>query len=545
MTDTPAQPIPDSPGTPQAPPTTDTTEGHGRAPALQAVAASKVFSGVTALDAVDFAVHPGSIHALIGQNGAGKSTLIKVLTGAYRPDSGEIRYQGKPVHFSRPSEAQDTGISTVYQEVNLIPKLSIAQNIYLGREPRTKLGLIDSRRMQREARALLDGFGLQLDVGADLDTLGLGVQQMVALARAVTIDANVIVMDEPTSSLERREVETLFSVARRLRDEGKAIVFVSHRLDELWELCDRVTVLRDGKLVHTGPMASLGRRELISMMLGREIEEVARSGATSFGSEEHAAQTEAAGAAAMLVAEDLNAPGVLHHVNLSVRPGEVLGLAGLLGAGRSETVKAIYGALGTNAGQITVDGRRVKRNSISAAMDSGIALLSEDRKSEGIIPELSVGENIMLAVPKQVSTAGLISRSKAKQLADEYIKRLHIKVAGPDQSVAELSGGNQQKVLIARWLATQPKVFLMDEPTRGIDVGAKAEVQELIDELAASGYAVVLISSETEELVAGSDRAVVLRDGRVDAELGGADLTNQNLLATLVGADASQEGDAA
>ncbi|MGO3153474.1 MAG: sugar ABC transporter ATP-binding protein [Galactobacter sp.] len=523
----------------------DTLTAAGATPALEARGVSKIFNGVTALDTVEFSVQPGSIHAVIGENGAGKSTLIKVLTGAYQPDAGEIRYLGSPVHFSRPSEAQDTGISTVYQEVNLIPKLSIAQNIYLGREPRTKLGLIDARRMLREAKALLDGFGLDLDVGADLDTLGLGVQQMVALARAVTIDANVIIMDEPTSSLERREVETLFGVARRLRDEGKAIVFVSHRLDELWELCDRVTVLRDGKLVHTGPMASLGRRELISHMLGREIEEVTRSGATSFGEQEHASADGDAREAAILVATGLNVPGVLHNVDLAVRPGEVLGLAGLLGAGRSETVKAIYGALNTNAGEIRVDGKKTRRNSISAAMDSGIALLSEDRKSEGIIPELSVGENIILAVPKQVSTAGIVSRSKARKLADEYIERLHIKVSGPEQSVAELSGGNQQKVLIARWLATQPKVFLMDEPTRGIDVGAKAEVQELIDELAAAGYAVVLISSETEELVAGADRAVVLRDGRVDAELSGDQLTNQNLLAKLVGTGTSQEGDAA
>jgi ribose transport system ATP-binding protein len=510
--------------------------------ALEAVEVSKVFAGVTALDAVTFSVQPGSIHALIGENGAGKSTLIKVLTGAYKPDGGEIRYQGKPVSFSRPSDSQDTGISTVYQEVNLIPKLSIAQNIYLGREPRTRLGLIDSKRMQKEARTLLQGFGLQLDVGADLETLGLGVQQMVALARAVTIDANVIIMDEPTSSLERREVETLFTVARRLRDEGKAIVFVSHRLDELWELCDRVTVLRDGRLVHTGDMASLGRRELISFMLGREIEEVARSGATSFARDEQEDAESVEAKPPMLQATGLNVPGILHDVALDVRAGEVVGLGGLLGAGRSETVKAIYGALNTTSGTVKVDSNRLKRNSVTAAMDAGIALLSEDRKAEGIVPELSVRENIMLAVPKQVSTAGLISRAKAKDLAQRYIDRLHIKVSGPEQKVGQLSGGNQQKVLIARWLATQPKVFLMDEPTRGIDVGAKAEVQELIDELAQSGYAVVLISSETEELVAGADRAVVLRDGRVDAELEGEELTNQNLLATLVGTDTNTSG---
>lgn len=509
------------------------TAAEANTPALEADAVSKVFGGVTALEAVSLRVDAGSIHALIGENGAGKSTLIKVLTGAYQPDGGQIRHNGHPVSFAKPADAQDAGISTVYQEVNLIPKLSIARNIYLGREPRTRLGLIDAKRMDREARALLDGFGLSLDVGADLESLGLGVQQMVALARAVTIDADVIIMDEPTSSLERREVETLFSVARRLRDAGKAIVFVSHRLDELWELCDRVTVLRDGRLVHTGPMATLSRRELISHMLGRDIDEVAREGATNFDR----ADTEADGEDAMLVATDLDVPGRLHGVNLSVRPGEVVALAGLLGAGRSETVKAVYGALPTTSGHVSVDGKRIRRNSIRSAMGAGIALLSEDRKAEGIIPELTVRENIILAVTDKVSTAGVISRAKVNRLVNEYIERLHIKVSGPDQLVSQLSGGNQQKVLLARWLATEPKVFLLDEPTRGIDVGAKLEVQQLIDDLARRGYAVVLISSETEEVVEGADRAVVLRDGRLDAELDGEDLTSARLLQVLVGAD--------
>ena len=508
--------------------------------ALEARGVSKAFAGVRALQEVDLAVRPGSIHALIGENGAGKSTLIKVLTGAYQPDTGEILHNGAPVHFTRPADAQDAGISTVYQEVNLIPQLSIARNIYLGREPRTRLGLIDTRRMEREARSLLDGFGLNLDVTANLETLGLGVQQMVALARAVTVDADVIIMDEPTSSLERREVLTLFGVARRLRDQGAAILFVSHRLDELWELCDTVTVLRDGRLVHTGPMEAIDRRGLISHMLGRDIDEVAREGATSFDREgttpsASSAEASAQEAAAMLVATDLSVPGRLEHVDISVRAGEVLGLAGLLGAGRSETVKAVYGALPTTNGTVTVNGKRIRRNSIRSALGAGIALLSEDRKAEGIVPELTVRENIILAVTQRVSTGGVFSRRKVNALVKEYIDRLHIKVSSPEQLVSQLSGGNQQKVLLARWLATEPKVFLLDEPTRGIDVGAKLEVQQLIDELARRGYAVVLISSETEEIVEGADRAVVLRDGRVAGELDGEELTSSRLLQELVG----------
>lgn len=511
------------------------TKPSGSGPALEADHISRSFGPVKALDDVSFSVRPGSVHALIGENGAGKSTLIKVLTGVYQPETGTVLLHGEPARFNRPADAQDAGISTVYQEVNLIPKLSIARNVYLGREPRTRLGLIDTRTMDRKAQEVLDGFGIHVDVTADLETLGLGVQQMVALARAVTIEADVVIMDEPTSSLERREVETLFAIVRRLRDAGKALIFVSHRLDELWEVCDDLTVLRDGRVVHTGTMAELDRRRLISLMLGRDIEEVAHQGATSFERSDTAAET-----APKLTVKGLNVTGRLHDVSLSVRPGEVLGLAGLLGAGRSETVKAIYGALATTSSEVEVDGQKVRRNSIHSAMDAGIAMLSEDRKAEGIIPDLTVRENIMIAVPKKVSRFGVISAAKSRKLVEEYIDRLHIKVSGPEQLASELSGGNQQKVLLARWLATDPKVLLLDEPTRGIDVGAKAEVQQLIDDLAARGYAVVLISSETEEIADGSDRAIVLRDGRIDGELDGEELTNQRLLQVLVGTDTAQ-----
>lgn len=506
-------------------------------PALQADGVSKRFAGVHALTGVSFSVEAGSIHALVGENGAGKSTLIKVLTGVHQPDDGQLLYQGRPVSFTRPADAQNAGISTVYQEINLVPLLSVARNIYLGREPRTRLGLINVRTMNRDAAKLIREFGIRLDVTAELGTFGLGIQQMIALARAVTIEAKVVIMDEPTSSLEIKEVETLFAVARRLRDQGAGIVFVSHRLDELWQLCDAVTILRDGRLVHTGAMADLDRRALISHMLGRDIADVAAHGAPNF--EESSSLSSQA---PVLSVSGLQSSGRLHDIGFQVRPGEVLGLAGLLGSGRSETVKAVYGALGTSAGELQVGGKKLRRNSITSALDAGVALLSEDRMAEGIIPELSVRDNIVLAVMNRVSRAGIISDAKVNDLVDTFIKRLHIKVSSPRQLVSQLSGGNQQKVLIARWLCTEPRVFLLDEPTRGIDVGAKREVQELIDELAGKGLGVVLISSESDELVEGSDRILVLHEGSISEEISGSELTNARLLSALVGTDRPKEG---
>ncbi len=490
---------------------------------------TKSFGGVQALGGVDFALAAGEIHALVGENGAGKSTLIKVLTGVYQPDGGELWYAGSPVTFSSPSQAQHRGISTIYQEVNLVPLLSVARNIFLGREPRSRFGLIDSRSIEREAAELCQRLGIDVDVTEDLGRLGLGTQQMVALARAVSVESRVVIMDEPTSSLEAREVATLFDVARGLRDSGVALVFVSHRLDELWELCDSVTVLRDGLRVHTGPMAALSKLELVSLMLGRSVEGVQRGGATEFG-DSHLQATEPT-----LAVRGLSVRRRLSDIDLEVRPGEVVGLGGLLGAGRSETVKAIYGALPAQQGEVTVNGRRVRRDSVRSALRSGIALLSEDRKAEGIIPDLSVRDNIALAVLPRMSRLGVVSEAKIDALVTTFMKRLRIKASSPDQKVGSLSGGNQQKVLLARWLCTEPAVFLLDEPTRGIDVGAKREVQALIDELAANGLSVVLISSEMEELVEGADRVLVLRAGAVAATLAGDDLDNDRMLAALAG----------
>ncbi|WP_193609948.1 ATP-binding cassette domain-containing protein [Nocardioides lijunqiniae] len=510
--------------------TTTTTPARGTGdPVLETVGVTKTFGGVHALRGVDFQLAPGEIHALVGENGAGKSTLIKVLTGVYTPDAGEVRYAGETRHFRGPSDAQDVGISTIYQEVNLVPLLSVARNIFLGREPRNRFGLIDVRSMNQQARELMRELTIELDVTKELGRLGLGAQQMVALARAMSVESRVVIMDEPTSSLEAKEVTTLFTVARRLRDRGVGLVFVSHRLDELWELCDRVTILRDGRWVHTGQLAEMSRLELVSSMLGRDVEEVASEGATEFG-ESHRRSEEPA-----MVVSGIEVRNRLHGIDLTVRPGEVVGLAGLLGSGRSETVKAIYGAMHTDAGEVTVSGKKVRANSVRRALGAGIALLSEDRKAEGIIPDLSVRDNIALAVLPRMSRAGVVSEGKIDALVETFMRRLQIKASSPQQKVRELSGGNQQKVLIARWLCTEPTVFLLDEPTRGIDVGAKSEVQSLIDQLAQQGLAVVLISSEMDELVEGADRIVVLHDGSAQSELDSRNLSSSELLRALAG----------
>ncbi|MBC7594975.1 MAG: sugar ABC transporter ATP-binding protein [Kineosporiaceae bacterium] len=508
--------------------------GATAVPVLESRGVTKRFAGVTALDGVDFAVHPGESLALMGENGAGKSTLIKVLTGVYQPDDGELLLGGVSVKFARPLDAQRSGVSTIYQEVNLIPLMSVAQNIFLGREPRNRFGLIDFPRMYADARGLLDVYGIEVDVRKPLRSLALGVQQMVALARSVSINARVLIMDEPTSSLEAREVETLFSVVSLLREQGIAIVYVSHRMDEIYRVAERVVVLRDGKVVHVGGLPDLPRVELISLMLGRSVEKVTRGGATAFGG------SHASSAPAVLVANDLTRKHQIEGIDIRIRPGEVVGLGGLLGSGRSETLKALAGVMQLDRGLVTIDGKAVRSGSVPAAIRAGIVMLPEDRKAEGIVPGLSVRDNIVLAALPRLSRGGFSSKKNQEAVVDVFMKRLHIKASSPDQIVSELSGGNQQKVMIARWLAMSPKVLLLDEPTRGIDVGAKAEVQALIDELAREGLAIVLVSSEVEEVVEGSARVIVLRDGSIETELGGDDLNEENLLAALAGTRATE-----
>ena len=490
----------------------------------------KAFAGVDALRDVSLDLMPGSVHALVGENGAGKSTLIKLATGVYPPDTGTVSLAGEPVSFSSPRAAQHAGIATIYQEVHLAPQLSVARNFFLGREL-TRFGALDLRRMNAESAQQLTRLGIPVDVRRPLGELGLGMQQMVAIARAVSTSARVVIMDEPTSSLEPREVEKLLAVVELLRSDGVAVVYVSHKLDEVFRACDTITVLRDGRLVWTGATADTTRRQLISRMLGRDAAELEDGNRTRL-----AGRKPVADAPPVLEAHHLSRRLVLDDVSVVVRPGEVVGLAGLLGSGRSETAKAVFGALPIDSGRISVDGRPLRRQTPASRLRRGVAFLPEDRKAEGIIPDLSIRDNIGLAALPQLTRLGFVNRRKLDEIVDVFFRRLRIKASSSRQKVSELSGGNQQKVLLARLLCLNPKVLLLDEPTRGIDVGAKAEVQALVAELADRGLAVVLISSELEEVVEGSDTVVVLRDGAQLASLFGEEITESSIMDTIAGA---------
>ncbi|MFL6227409.1 MAG: sugar ABC transporter ATP-binding protein [Pyrinomonadaceae bacterium] len=510
-------------------------------PLLRMEGITKVFSGVVALGGVDFTLERGEVHSLVGENGAGKSTLIKIMTGAYRRDGGRILLEGREVDFRTPEDAQRAGVVAVYQEVNLLAYRTVAENIYLGREPR-RLGLIDWKRMNRDAAALLGRLGLEIDPTAPLGELNIALRQMVAIARGVSFGAKVVVLDEPTSSLTEHEVSILYGVIRRLKEEGTGVVYISHRFDELYAICDRVTVLRDGRLVGTRPLAGLDRLDLVCMMLGKQREELQRQGATAFGAHHGRDAAEPP----LLRAEDLTRGRRLAHVSLDVGRGEIVGLAGLLGSGRTETARAVFGADALEAGSVQFEGRKLHLRSPNDAIAAGIGFLSEDRKAEGIIPELSVRENLTLAALPTLARLGIVSRNKQNEIVARFMKRLGIKASGADQKIRELSGGNQQKVLLARWLCMNPKFMIMDEPTRGIDVGAKGEIQSLVNELAEGGLGVLMISSELEELVEGSSRVVVMRDGRRAAELRGAEISQDAIIRAMAEGDAQggTDGDA-
>jgi galactofuranose transport system ATP-binding protein len=505
-------------------------------PTVDVAGVSKRFAGTVALDRVDLALHAGEVHALVGENGAGKSTLIKIITGVHRPDGGIVRYRGEPVSFGAPRDAQAAGISTIYQELNLVPGMSVARNLFLGREPLNRFRLIDFATMHRAARDLLARYGISVDVRRPVGELGAGVQQMVAVARAVSADARVVIMDEPTSSLEPREVDRLASVIELLRADGVAVLYVTHKLDEVQRLCQQVTVLRDGRRVHTGPVADTSRLGLVATMLGRRIDEVRRHGMTRFG--EHHGET---GGEPVLRATGLTRPPALAGVSVDVHAGEVVGLAGLLGSGRTETARAVVGADPVDSGSVSVDGVRHRRWSPAAAIAAGVGMVPEDRKAQGVIPDLSVHDNIVLAALPRLTRAGFVTERRCREIVDVFVRRLRIKISDPGQRVRDLSGGNQQKVLLARMLCLEPKVLLLDEPTRGIDVGAKAEIQALIDELASQGLAVVLISSELEEIVEGSDRVLVLRDGAVVGVLTGDAISENRIMTTIAAASDESE----
>ncbi len=486
---------------------------------------SKYFPGVRALENVDFTLRAGEIHALMGENGAGKSTLIKVLTGVYPRDGGEIMMEGKPISPSSPLEAQKCNISTVYQEVNLCPNLTVAENIFVGREP-LKAGRIDWKTINKRAAQLLRRLNLNIDVTKTLDSYSVAVQQMIAIARAVDVDAKVLILDEPTSSLDENETSRLFEVVRSLKAQGLGVVFVSHFLDQIYELCDRVTVLRNGELVGAYDIDKLPRLELISKMIGKELGDIQSMGKNDAGE----------GGEVLLEAAGLSAFGRIKDFDLTIRRGEVVGFAGLLGSGRTETAELLFGIAKPEQGTLKLSGSEVSLSSPLDAMHHKIAFCPEDRKVQGIIGDLSVRENIIMGLQAKKGMWNHIPMKEQERIADEYIKLLQIKVSSPEQLIKNLSGGNQQKAIIARWLVTAPDLLILDEPTRGIDIGTKTEIQKMIIRLARENQmSIVFISSEIDEMTRTCTRLAVLRDRVKVAELSGDDIHPDRVMAAIAG----------
>jgi simple sugar transport system ATP-binding protein len=500
-------------------------------PVLTMTGICKEFPAVRALTDVDFRLFPGEIHALLGENGAGKSTLIKVLTGVHGLDAGVVELDGATVRVTSPHHAQQLGISTVYQEVNLCPNLSVAENVFLGRE-RTAGGAIRWRRTRKEAAALVAGFGLDIDVSAQLDSYPLAIQQLVAIVRAVgfgggdagEVRTKVLILDEPTSSLDRDEVQVLFQVVRQLKASGVAVVFVSHFLDQIYEVCDRMTVLRNGRVVGEHLVSELDHVGLVRLMLGREL-----AGLEELGEHDRGTPGDV-----VVRAEGLGRKGGIAAYDLDIRAGEVVGLAGLLGSGRTELARLLVGADRADSGRLEVDGKRLSLHGPHSAIAKGIAYCPEDRKAEGLVPELTVRENIILALQAARGWARPVPRETVDELVAKYIAALDVRPADPETKAGALSGGNQQKVLLARWLITEPRLLVLDEPTRGIDVGAKAEIQRLVAALADDGMSVLYISAELEEVLRLSHTVGVLRDRALVARLeNGPDVTADRIMRTI------------
>jgi galactofuranose transport system ATP-binding protein len=485
---------------------------------------NKYFVGVKALKDVSFKVGVGEVHALMGENGAGKSTLIKILTGVYTKDSGEIEFDGKTISPTSSLQAQLIGISTIYQELNLVPYLSICENIFLGRELKSH-GLIDWKSTEREARGILKDMGVDVDVRQPLNQQSTAIQQMVAIARAISINAKLVIMDEPTSSLDEKEVAILFKVIRKLKSQNISVIFISHRIDEIFEICDNLTILKDGELVGEYVVNELTKIDLISKMIGRDASTI-----VNYKKDYTCSKI---GEKVVCRASNIRQGVKLQGIDLEIRQGEVVGLAGLLGAGRTELAKIIFGSDSCDEGELEVHGKKVKFRLPKDAIGMNFAFCSEDRKVEGIIPHMSVKENLTLAILPKLSKLGIVSTKKQDVIVNQFINRLKIKTPHSNQRIRNLSGGNQQKVLLARWLCMNPQLVILDEPTRGIDVGAKAEIEALIQEMAAAGISVLMISSELEELVRGCDRIAVLRDGRKVKELIGEEISQQNIMKAI------------
>ncbi|MDL1901453.1 sugar ABC transporter ATP-binding protein [Anaerolineae bacterium CFX9] len=483
---------------------------------------SKSFPGVQALNDVHFEMRAGEVHALLGENGAGKSTLIKIISGVHRPDSGEIRIDGKPVTLHNPRDAQLKGVATIYQELSLYPELTVAENIFMGHAPRNRLRMIDWRAMNARAREILDSLNItDMDVNRKVGTMTVGNRQRVEIAKALSLNARILIMDEPTAALTEADVQRLFSIVRLLRERGVGIIYISHRMEEVFLLADRVTVLRDGLYVDTKQVSETNQDELISLMVGRTIDHLFPKLPTTIGEP-------------VLEVRNLVRKPLTRGISLQIRRGEIVGVAGLVGSGRSELAQVIFGITPAESGEILVDGKPVRIRRPADAMRLGIAYVPEDRGTQGLIRQMRIRENVSLAMLRQLAHGAFIRFGAERKLAQETIRQLNIRAYSYDQIVNKLSGGNQQKVVVGKWLARKPRVLIMDEPTRGIDVGAKAEIHRLMSELAQQGMAVLMISSELPEVLGMSDRILVMRNGRISGEFSRAEATQEQIAQAMM-----------
>ena len=484
----------------------------------------KSFGGNAVLKNAGFLLDDGEVHALMGENGAGKSTLMKILTGVYTKDAGQVIVDGKEVCYNNPQEAEKAGIVFIHQELNVLFDLTVEENMFLGKEIKKVFGICDRKAMRKRVQEILDMLGVDIDPTQRMDELSIGQQQMIEIAKALMVDAKVLIMDEPTAALTQSETEVLFKVVNSLRKKGVSIVYISHRMEEIFELCDRITILRDGTYIDTKRIAGIDMNDIVKMMIGREI------------GERYPVRNSKIGDVAFEV-KNLNCPGAFENVSFEVRAGEVLGVSGLMGAGRTEIMQAIFGNMPNVTGQIFLDGKEIKNKNPQQAIENGIGFITEDRKVEGLMLEESIMKNISLANLGRISNGGVINKKKEQELVNKGIEELRIRCFGPQHECNNLSGGNQQKVIFAKWIYTNPKVLILDEPTRGVDIGAKKEIYNIINELAAKGVAIIMVSSELPEVLGMSDRVMVVREGEVRGILNKEEANQESIMTLATGGE--------
>ena len=484
----------------------------------------KSFGGNAVLKNAGFLLDDGEVHALMGENGAGKSTLMKILTGVYTKDAGQVIVDGKEVCYNNPQEAEKAGIVFIHQELNVLFDLTVEENMFLGKEIKKVFGICDRKAMRKRVQEILDMLGVDIDPTQRMDELSIGQQQMIEIAKALMVDAKVLIMDEPTAALTQSETEVLFKVVNSLRKKGVSIVYISHRMEEIFELCDRITILRDGTYIDTKRIADIDMNDIVKMMIGREI------------GERYPVRNSKIGDVAFEV-KNLNCPGAFENVSFEVRAGEVLGVSGLMGAGRTEIMQAIFGNMPNVTGQLLLDGKEIKNKNPQQAIQNGIGFITEDRKVEGLMLEESIMKNISLANLGRISNGGVINKKKEQELVNKGIEELRIRCFGPQHECNNLSGGNQQKVIFAKWIYTNPKVLILDEPTSGVDIGAKKEIYNIINELAAKGVAIIMVSSELPEVLGMSDRVMVVREGEVRGILNKEEANQESIMTLATGGE--------